>query len=158
MPRKQHIVRLTEADRTTLRAMVRHGQQSAWVLQRARLLLQTDSHTTGPGLSDAAAAAAVAVSSRTVARTRAAWCTRGWAALERRPRSAPPTPAKLDQAQETRLIALACSTPPAGIARWSLRLLAARAIEIELVETISHETVRQVLKKTYSSLGTPSAS
>lgn len=156
MPRKQHIVHLSVADRQTLRRMVQHGHQPAWVLQRARILLHADTGAAGPCWSDAAVAHAVDVAPRSVARVRAAWCTRGWAALQRTPRAAP-TPPKLDAASAARLVALACSTPPDGAARWSLRLLATRAAEAGIVESISHETVRQTLKKTRSNRGAPSA-
>lgn len=158
MSRKQHRVRLAAADRTRLRQMIRQGRQSAWVLQRARILLQADASASGPGLTDAQVAAAVDVSARTVARVRAAWCARGWEALARTRRRTPPVPPKLDGAAEARLIAVACSRPPAGTARWTLRLLAKRVVELEIVEAISHETVRRTLKKTTSSPGAPSAS
>ena len=81
MPRKQHIVRLTRDDRHHLQQIVRTGHRSAWSLQRARILLAADSSTAGPALTDAAVAAQVGVSTRTVARTRAAWAAvRVWPA------------------------------------------------------------------------------
>lgn len=153
MPRKQHVVRLTAQDRATLRGMIRHGHQAAWVLQRARILLQTDAAPAGPGLTDAQVAAAVEVSPRTVARVREVWCHRGWGALTRQVPAHPATPRKLDGAQEARIVAMACSTPPDGAARWTLRLLAKRAVELEIVDSLSHESVRLLLKKTTSSPG-----
>lgn len=153
MPRKQHIVRLTGADRKTLRQMVRHGRRAANTIQRARILLQTDAGYGGPGLTDAQIATALETTTRTVARVREAWCATGWDALERKPRATPPTPPKLDSAAEARLIALACSTPPTGYAHWTMQLLATRAMEVEIVATISRETVRRTLKKTSSSPG-----
>lgn len=67
--------------------------------------------------------------------------------LERKPRARPPVPAKLDGEQQARLTALACSQPPSGAARWTLRLLAEQLVELEVVDAISHETVRRALKK-----------
>ena len=153
MPRKQHIVRLSVAERTTLQQKVRYGHDQAWALQRARILLKADANSAGPALSDAAVADAVGVSPRTVARVRSSWCARKWTTLERRPRSPQANPAKLDAAQHARIVAVACSTPPSGRARWTLRLLARHVVELEIVDAISHETVRTVLKKTTSSPG-----
>lgn len=153
MPRKQHIVRLSSEDRTKLQQLVRHGHQSAWTLQRARIVLKADAGTGGPALTDEVVAEAVGVTTRTVARVRAAWCGRRWAALERVARAPQANPAKLDGAQHARIVAVACSTPPAGFARWTLRLLAKHVVELEIVDAISHESVRLVLKKTTSSPG-----
>jgi transposase len=157
MPRKQHIVRLSGDDRRTLTRLIRTGRQSAWTLQRARILLHADAATEGPAWSDAAVAAAVGVSTRTVARTRAAWCARGLACLTRTPQARPSRPPKLSTAQTLEIAALACTDPPPGAARWSLRLLANRIVELEMVESISPETVRQALKKRGSSPGVPCA-
>ena len=153
MPRKQHIVRLSTEDRTKLQQMVRYGHQSAWTLQRARILLKTDASAAGPALTDEAVAEVVAVSTRTVARVRAAWCTQKWNALQWVARTPAANPSKLDSAQQTRIVAVACSTPPEGFARWTLRLLAKHVVELEIVDAISHESVRMVLKKTSSNPG-----
>lgn len=158
MPRKQHIVRLTGADRRTLTTMVRTGRRSAWSLQRARILLLADAASPGPAPTDAAVAVAVGVSARTVARTRAAWGTRGLACLTRAPQARPSVPAKLADAQVLQIAAVACTAPPPGFARWSLRLLTARIIELQIVEAVCPETVRRALKKGGSSPGGPSAS
>lgn len=147
MPRKQHLVRLSATDRQTLRAMIRHGRRAATTIQRAHILLKADASSAGPALTDKPVAAAVEVSPRTVAPTRAAWGTRGWEALERKRRATPPVPPKLGAAAATRLVAVACSTPPEGVAQWSLRRLAQRAIALERVETIAHETVRHTRDK-----------
>ncbi|HWV36839.1 MAG TPA: helix-turn-helix domain-containing protein [Thermomicrobiales bacterium] len=156
MSRKQYHIRLTGADRVKLRQIIHAGRSAARRLDRARILLLADTGTAGPALTDREVATAVDVSSRTVARVRMAWCIQGWEALERKVRATPPTPPRLDGDQEAHLIAIACSTPPAGYARWSLRLLADRVVEQEIVEAISYETVRQVLKKTTSSRGVSS--
>lgn len=157
MPRKQHVVRLRRDDRRTLTTMVRTGQRSAWSLQRARILLAADASADGPALTDAQVATAVGVSARTVARTRAAWADRGLACLRRRPQARPSVPRKLSDAQTVQIAALACTTPPPGYARWSLRLLTARVIECGIVAHVCPETVRQALQKGGSSRGAPCA-
>lgn len=158
MPRKQHIVRLSPPDRRTLTQLVRTGQRSAWSLQRARILLATDAAADGPARSDAQVAAMVAVSARTVARTRSAWAARGMVCLNRTTRSQPAVPPKLSTAQRLEIAALACTEPPPGFARWSLRLLTTRVVELAIVESICPETVRQALKKGGSSRGASSGS
>jgi hypothetical protein len=150
---KQHVIRLTPAQRTQLRRLVRRDATSALEQRRARILLASDA---GAGLAaptDLAVAAAVGVDPRTVARVRATFARDGFAiALHGRPKRFPPR-GKLSRAQEAQVTALVCSAPPVGQARWTLRLLAARVVELEIVETISHETVRQTLKKTATSPG-----
>lgn len=158
MPRKQHLVRLSRDDRRTLTTMVRTGRRSAWSLQRARILLLADAAADGPVQTDRQVAQAVGVSARTVARTRAAWVGQGLGCLTRKPPDRPSVPAKLSTAQTLEIAALACTDPPPGHARWSLRLLTARVIELQIVETITHETVRRALQKGGSSRGAPSAS
>lgn len=151
MPRMQHQVTLSRADRDHLTGLIRRGTASAYTQRRARVLLKTDRG--GPRLTDAQVADACEVSPRLVARARAAWCADGRQSLMRTPRVTPGRASLLDPAQETRLIAAACGTPPPGQARWSLRQLAERVVELEITDTISHETVRQTLKKTTSSRG-----
>jgi hypothetical protein len=158
MPRKQHVVRLSRDDRRTLTAMVRTGKRSAWSLQRARILLGADASADGPARTDAQVADAVGVSPRTVARTRAAWADRGLACLTRIPPARPAVPPKLSDAQVLQIAAVACTDPPPGFARWSLRLLAAQVMELEIVETVCPETIRQALPKGGSSHGAPGAS
>lgn len=158
MPRKQHIVRLSRDDRRTLHTMVRTGQRAAWSLQRARILLATDTGTDGPAQTDAQVASAVGVSARTVARTRAAWAARGLGCITRQPQVRPSVPRKLSDAQTLEIAALACTTPPPGHARWSLRLLTAHVIELGIVDHVCPETVRQALQKGGSSRGARFAS
>jgi len=158
MPRKQHIIRLSRDDRRMLTRMVRVGRQSAWTLQRARIVLLADAATDGPARHDAEVAAAVGVVPRTVARARSAWCARGLACLTRKPQDRPSVPPKLSTAQTLEIAALACTAPPPGFARWSLRLLTARVIELDIVDTICPETIRQALQKGGSSRGAPHAS
>ena len=153
MPRKQHVVRLSPAERADRRARLVAGATPARTQTHARILLKCDTATGGPRWSDARVAEAVEVSPRTVARVRARFASGGLAAaLERKP-PARVYARKLDSTQEARLIAVACTEPPAGHARWSLRLLSRRLVELEIVDGISPETVRTTLKKTYSSRG-----
>lgn len=150
---KQHIVRLTAAQRAEIGTHIRRAGASTLTQRRARILLHADTGLTGRHLTDIDVAAAVGVTSRTVARVRSQMVTDGLtAALGRRTRS-DRRPRKLAGETEARLVALACTEPPAGHARWTLRLLTARLVELELVDGVSPETVRQALKKTSSSHG-----
>ena len=158
MPRKQHIVRLAPDDRRLLTRLVRVGRQSAWTLQRARIILRADAATEGPSRSDAEVAVAVGVVPRTVARARAAWCAQGLACLTRKPQDRPSVPPKRSTAQTLAIAALAGTAPPPGFARWSLRLLTARVVEVDIVAAISPETIRQALTKGGCRRGTPRAS
>lgn len=158
MPRKQYIVRLTQQDRRLLQQQLRTGQRSAWSLERARILLATDAGQAGPAHTDAAVAEQVGVAERTVARVRAAWAAEGLGCLRRKVRATPPVPPLLSSEQELEIAAIACTTPPPGYARWSLRLLADRVVVVGIVERISYETVRQTLKKTACAPGRSPAS
>jgi transposase len=153
MPRQQHVVRLTPAERDEVRALVTAGRAPARTQTHARILLKCDAGAGGPRWSDAHVAAAVEVSARTVARVRARFAAAGLAAALGRKRPNRVYRRKLDDAQEARLVAIACTEPPPGQARWSLRLLAQRLVELEVVDGISPETVRAALKKTPSSRG-----
>lgn len=145
---KKYIVTLTEDERRDLMALISAGKGAARRLAHARILLKADQGPDGPGWMDDAIAAALEVSRPTIERVRKRFVEEG---LEAALHPRPPARAyrrKLDGAQEARLIALACGTPPAGQVRWTLRLLADTLVALEIVEDISHETVRQVLKKT----------
>jgi hypothetical protein len=145
---KQHVVRLTAAERTQLTALLRRDDPPGFTLTRARILLHADVGGGRPYQTDLAVATATTVDPRTVARVRAQFATEGLAAtLVRRPSARVPR-RRLDSAAEARIVELACSTPPDGQPRWSLRLLAGRAVELAIVDGISPETVRQTLKKT----------
>lgn len=146
--RKKYIVTLTEDERQDLTALISTGKGAARRLAHARILLKADQGPGGPGWTDEAIAAAVEVSRPTVERVRARFVEEGLeAALNPRPprREYRRT---LDGVAEAHLVALACGTPPEGQARWTLRLLADRLVELEIVERVSHETVRHILKKT----------
>jgi transposase len=149
----KYVVRLTPEERQTLQAMVDKRQGAADKVLRARVFLKADVSDDGPGWTDEAIADAFEVGASTVHRLRQRLVEEGLeAALLRKPQSTRP-PAKLDGAQEARLIAIACSEPPTGRARWTLQLLADKLVELKVVDSISDETVRQRLKKTTSSLG-----
>jgi len=148
MPKKQYLVRLSEAERARLRTLVGCGSAPARALTHARILLKADQGAGGPGWTDAATAAALEVGHATVARVRRAYATDGLDAALHRKEPERAYGRALDGAQEARLVALTCGAPPAGRTRWSLRLLAARLVAPEIVERVSHETVRQTLKQT----------
>lgn len=144
---KRYVVDLTDEERTGLRDLVRKGKLSARKLSRAHMLLRADE-----GAVDTAIAEALHVHVATVERTRRRFVEGGVdRALNERPR--PGKARKLDSKQEAYLVALACSQPPEGRNRWTLRLLADRLVELEIVEDISHETVRQTLKRGTSNPG-----
>ena len=150
---QKYVVILSDTERDGLKRLLAAGTAPARKLAHARVLLQADKGPDGPGWTDAAIVEAVGISQPTISRIRQQFVEAGMeAALNRRaPRRV--YQRKLDGEQEARLIALACSAPPAGQARWSLRLLADKLVELEVVEAVSHQTVRRVLKKTRSSLG-----
>jgi transposase len=145
MPKKKYIVDLTGEEREELETLISSGADSARKLTRARILLKADE-----GWTDEAIADALDVGRATVERVRKRFVEWGGiSAIERRkPRRR--YERKLDGKTEAHLIALACSAPPEGRDRWTLRLLAERVVQLEQVdiESVSHETVRQVLKKT----------
>jgi hypothetical protein len=151
--RKRHIVVLSEEERARLHTMIGRGVAPASALTHARILLKANQGQAGPGWTDAVIAVAVEVNPATVARVRQRYVTAGLeAALHRKP-PARQYHRRLDGEQEARLVALACSAPPEGRTRWTLRLLADRLVELEVVESVSYETVREALKQTGSSHG-----
>ena len=139
--RKRYIVDLTAAERAELQSMIRKGIASARRLTRARVLLLADE-----GKTDERIAAALHVHETTVERIRQR-CVAGGVERALRDQPRPGGRPKLDRKQEAFLIALACSAPPGGRARWTMQLLADRLVALEIVETISDETVRRTLKK-----------
>ncbi len=146
-------VELTEEERAELRGLVGGGRAPARMQTRARILLKADRGEGGPGWSDAATAGALDVSTSTVQRVRRQFVTEGLATTLTRKRPDRVYERALDGRQEAHLVALACAAPPAGQARWTLRLLADEVVRLEIAEALSHETVRQTLKKTSSSRG-----
>jgi len=150
---KRYVITLTDEQRAVLRAVISSGEAPARALTRARILLKADTHQEGGGWSDPEICQALEVSRPTVERIRKRCTEEGWAAaLQPRPRLSTPE-RRLNGEQEAQLVALTCSAPPAGHTRWTLRLLASGLVERQIVDTISHETVRQTLKKTRSSPG-----
>lgn len=143
------VVRLREEERLQLQRLVYQGQRAKSVVNRAWVLLKADAD--GPNWSDPEIAEAFGVGLSTVHRVRQAFVEEGLEAALYRKKATDRQYRKLDGAQEARLIAVACSKPPAGRRRWTLRLLADKLVELEIVESISVECVRRTLKKTSSS-------
>jgi len=146
-------VTLTEEECESLQKMISTGKAAARKLARARVLLAYDGRDRQPGLFDEGVAVRIEVSCATVQRVRKVFITEGLeAALNaRRPRQT--RPAVFDGGSEATLIALACSDPSEGRSRWTMRLLAERLVELEVFDSVSHETVRQVLKKARLNFG-----
>ena len=144
---QRYRVTLTGEEREALGHMISRGKAAARKLAQARVLLQADASEGGPDWTDTRIAEAVRVSVSTIGRVRQRFVEEGLeAALTPRP-SSRVYARKLDGEQEAKLVALACSGPPAGKKRWTLRLLAERMVELAVVPELSHETVRQTLKK-----------
>lgn len=145
---KRYVVTLTDEERDTLGKLISSGKGSARKLAHARILLKADESEGAPAWKDVDISRAVDVGTATVERVRKRFVEDGLdAALGRRkPRRV--YRRRLDGDGEAHLIALACSSPPEGRNRWTLRLLAGRMVVLRYVETVSHETVRDVLKKT----------
>lgn len=149
---KQYPVKLTEDERRQLQRLIAAGTESARKLTHARILLKADQSPQGPGWTDAAIAEAVEVSQPTISRVRKQYVEQGLAAALNRRSPTRVYMRRLDGEQEAKLIALACGAPPRGQARWTLRLLADRLVELAIVEeVVSYQTVRRILKKTHSS-------
>lgn len=144
---KQYIVRLSEEERRELERLIAKGKAVAYKIRHAHILLKADAD--GPAWTDLRIAEAFSCHTRTVEGIRRRFVEQGIeAALNRKKRAMPPREKLLDGAKEARLIALSCSKPPQGRGRWTLHILADRMVELGIVESISHETVRRALKKT----------
>ena len=151
--RKKYLVRLSEAERAELETLVKTGRTAARTRLPAQILLKADAGEHGPAWSDAAIRKALDVGIRTVERVRQCLVEAGLeTALNGRPQARYKSP-QLDGEQEAPLIAIACSAPPAGRTRWTLRLVADRMVELADVDTGSYETGRPVLKKMNLSRG-----
>jgi transposase len=146
-------VTLTKEERKELEAMTRRGKTHARRFIHARALLLCDAGTDDPAWNVADVAAALGVTSRAIEHLKKRFVEDGLeAALERKPREKPPREVTFDGAFEARLITLACSDAPEGHRRWTVRLLADKAVELRFAESVSHMTVQRVLKKTNLSL------
>jgi hypothetical protein len=144
---KKYIVRLTAKERRELREVVKKLAGSSQKVRRAQMLLKTDA--AGPAWTDERIAKAFDSCTRTVEKLRERFVTEGFGStLAGKRRDQPPTAKILSGKQEARVIALRLGPPPKGYANWTLRLLARRVVELEIAESISHETVRRTLKKT----------
>lgn len=144
---KKYIVRLSGEEREELQTVVKKLKGSSQKVRRAQILLKAD--TDGPGWTDARIADAFSCRVQTVENLRKRLVTEGFeTAFHGKPRSKSPREKVLDGKQEAKVIALRLGKPPKGFANWSLRLLADHVVELGIVDSISHETVRQTLKKT----------
>lgn len=144
--RKKYIVRLTDAERESLKQVVEKLKGTSQKVRRAQVLLKADAD--GPGWTDAKIADAFGCRTKTVENIRERFVVRGFeVTLSGETRLEPPRPKLLDGEQEAKVIAMRLSAPPAGFSNWTLRLLAEQIVALEIVESISHETVRRTLKK-----------
>ncbi len=152
MPKK-YIVQLKNEERQQLLELTQKGQAAARTITHARILLRADCAEARPGWTDEAIAEALDTSVATVERVRKVYVKQGLRpALERKVRVRHRS-RRLNSTQEAHLITLACSEPPTGRARWTLRLLAGKLIELEQLDTLSPDTVHRTLKKMNSSRG-----
>ena len=146
-------ITLTGQERKDLEALTRKGKTGAKKFIHARALLLCDAGPDGPAWTVAAVAEALGVTSRTIEHLKRRFVEEGLeAALVRKSRAKPPRDVVFDGAFEARLIALACSAAPEGYQRWTVRLLADKAVELEFSSSVSHMTVQRILKKTNLSL------
>lgn len=144
---KKYIVRLSIEERNVLEEVIKKLKGSSQKVRRAQILLKTDAE--GPNWTDERIAEAFNCRRQTVENVRKSLVTEGFeTALNRKKRETPPRKKLLDGEQEAKVIALRLGSPPDGFGSWSLRLLADQVVEPEIVDSISHETVRQTLKKT----------
>ena len=145
--KKKYIVRLSDQERKTCTEVVKKLKGTSQKVRRAQILLKADAD--GPGWSDSKIAEAFGCRIQTIEHLRKRLVTEGFElALDGKKRETPPNPPRLDGQGEAKLIAMRLGKPPAGYGRWTLHLLANELVALEVVDTISHETVRQTLKKT----------
>lgn len=153
MRKTKYAVQLTEAERARLRTLLGCGEAPARMLAHARILLKADQGEGGAAWTDAAIAGALEVHATTVARVRRTYVEAGLEAALARKTPDRVYSRRLDGVAEAHLVAVACSDPPAGRERWTLRLLADELVRLEVVETVSYETVRRTLEQTNSNRG-----
>jgi hypothetical protein len=145
---KKYVVHLSVSERETLEAVIRNRKSAAWKVQRSQALLKCDAGSHGPGWPDAKIAEAYGCTTRSLESWRKRAVEEGpLSLLERKPENSPRVTPKLQGDKEARLTQLACSAAPPGRSRWTLQLLATRLVELEIVDSISTETVRRALKK-----------
>ena len=149
---KKYVVRLSDDEREQLATLIRKGSSPAQRLMKARILLKADVSEAGEGWSDNQIIEALETSASMVYRVRKQLVEKGFeAGLSRKPRATPAVPRIFDGEKEAKLIALACSKPPKGRARWTLRLLENKVVELNIVDRASDSTIGRTLKKTFSS-------
>ena len=149
---KKYVVRLSGEERERLEALLRKGKSPAQRLLKARILLKADVSDVGEGWSDSRIVEALETSPSMVYRVRKQLVEGGFeAVLSRKQRAMPAVARIFDGETEAKLIALACSQPPAGRARWTLRLLEEKVVELDIVDRASDSTIGRALKKTLSS-------
>lgn len=146
---KKYIVRLSKQEREILTKLINSGRGPARMFTRARILLKADQSDKGPGWSDEKISEALEVTVQTIERVRKQLVEEGFdVVLSRREYTQKVSRKKIDGDVEAHLVAISCSEPPPGRSRWTLRLLADKIVELGYVQNISHEAVRQTLKKT----------
>jgi|TARA_Y100000031_G_C8065999_1_gene312874 hypothetical protein len=151
MSRKKYLVELSRDERDRLEALISKGKSSAKAILKARILLKADQGPLGPSWTDDRIVEALDSNASMITRVRRQLVEEGLeAVLARKKRATPPIAPIFDGEAQARLIALACSEPPAGHARWSIRLLAEKVVELEIVERAHFNTVGRALKKTIS--------
>ena len=145
---KKYNVRLTDDEQSTLKTIISKGKRSAKIIFRANVLLKSDLNNPEGSWTDDAIRHAFGGSIKSIERVRKSLVLNGFECALYQGQKRQPRRRKLDGEQEAHLIAVSCSVPPLGRKRWTLRMLATRMIELEYVESVSHETVRKTLKKT----------
>ena len=146
MNTEKYIVRLGDEERQKLEIIVKKLKGTSQKVNRALALLHADAN--GPDWTNEQIAARTGLTERAITNIRKQFVTEGFdATLDRKKRRLPPVPKKLDGLQETQVIATRCGSPPEGFGQWSLRLLAKQVVVLEIVDSISPETIRQTLKK-----------
>ncbi len=150
--KKRYVVKLSSEEREQLEGLINRGREAAYRRRHAQVLLLVDEGEQGPALIDKDAAERTGFTRRSVEQIRERCVTEGLnSALERKKRSRHRS-RKLDGEGEARLVSIACSDAPEGYARWTLHRLADRLVELNVVDSISHECVRQILKKHHQTL------
>lgn len=150
---QKYVVKLSKEERDRLQALLGAGTERARTLTRARILLKSDASDDGANWSYAQIRAAFGVTEVTISKVRRTYVEQGLEAAIQRKQPDREYVQRLDGRAEAHLVALACSAPPEGQVRWTLRLLQERMVELNVVESVSHETVRKTLKKMNLSLG-----
>lgn len=146
---KRYVVELTAEERNELAQLVSKGKAAARKITHARVLLQADESKNGPAWTDNQISEAFSIHINTIHSIRRRFVEKGAdAAIERKKQDSPSRKRIVDGEVEAHLIALRCGPPPKGKTQWNLRLLADKLVTLEIVPSISHETVRQALKKT----------